>query len=437
MEWIVILGIVVLIAFLLLGVPVFYSFAAGSMFILLAAGIDSGYMLPTAYGKLTSVVLLSIPMFIMAGGIMAKGKLGGALIDFVELFLGRIKGCLGLVVVVASGIFGSISGSGAATMSCVGSILAPRMKESGYPVHITAAILCCSATLGLLIPPSITQILYAWTAMQSVLACFLAIVAPGILMVILLCIGSYILLRKCPDIKQNPKLTTKEWGKNAGRKTTTAVPALLMPFIILGGIYGGFMTPTEAAAISVFYAVPVCIFIYRGIRMKDVKKILVETATDTGVIMIMIAFAMMLSSVLTRENIPQAICNAMLSVSDNPIVILILINLFMIMLGMIMDDTSATLLCATMMMPIVHTIGMSPIQFAAILGVNLGMGCITPPSAPFLYLASRICKCPVNRMMKPVIFLLLFAYIPVLIVTTYVPQFSLFLPQTLMGLELY
>lgn len=431
-----IIGIVLLIVLLLLGVPILFCFAAAALLISALNGSDVSFMLPTAYGNLSGIVLLSIPMFIMAGGVMARGRLGAALIDFVELFVGRIRGSLALVVVICSGIFGSISGSGVATMSCVGSILAPRMTEKKYPRGITASVLCCSATLGLLIPPSVIQIVYAWAAQQSVLACFLATVVPGITLAILLCIGSLILLRKQKQIEKLDKMPPAVWGRQLGRRTRTATPALLMPVIVLGGIYAGIMTPTEAAAVSVIYAIPVCIWIYKGIRFRDLKDVFASTATDTGVIMVMIGFVVILSRVLTQENIPQGLSSLISSV-DNPLAILLLVNLFMIFLGMLMDDTCSTLLATPLLLPIIVSIGMSPIQFAAILGVNLGMGCITPPSAPFLYLAARICKVNINEMLKPVGFLILFAYIPVLLLVTYVPQFSLFLPQHLLGISLY
>lgn len=429
--------IFLLLVFLLLsGVPV--PFAFGGTTIALAAIYDfaPSALFATSYTQLSSVTLLAIPLFIISGGIMEKGRIGEALINWVNVFVGRLKSSLTWTVCIASAVFGSICGSGAATLSCIGSIAAPMMNKKRYPKHVAAAVACCAAPLGLLIPPSAMQILVAWTLGTSVLAGFLAIVVPGIILTVLLGVVSAFLLRGEADIVRDEKVSAAEWGRMFVNRTFSAIPALIMPFIILGGIYSGTMTATESAGIAVVYAIPVAMFIYKKMSLRQLGETLHEGAVTTGVVMCMIGIVMMMSRLLTQVGLPQSICGMLLSISDNKYVILLMINVFLVILGMIMDDTSATLLAAPILYPVIQELGVSPYQFAAILGVNIGMGNITPPSAPFLYLSARIFDAEPGRIMKPVLYLLVFAYLPTLILTTLVPGVSLMLPRLLMGAKL-
>ncbi|MEG0377967.1 MAG: TRAP transporter large permease subunit [Eubacterium sp.] len=224
-------------------------------------------------------------------------------------------------------------------------------------------------------------------------------------------------------------ILAKEEKIDVKKRTKTAVPALLMPVIILGGIYAGIMTPTEAAAVAVIYAIPVGFFIYKGLTLKTFKESLIESATTTGVVMVMFFIVMILSRLFVLENLPTKMVEIMLGITSNKILLLILINIFMIIIGMLMDDVSGTLLCAPVLFPLILALGISPIQFAAILGVNLGMGNITPPTAPLLYLGGRVTKVPINKMLKPSVLMIVFAWMPTLIITTYIPEVSLFLPR--------
>lgn len=429
----ILISVLILLIALILGVPVPFSFGASVIWLTYSLGYSPDFLLPIGYSKLGSVVLLAIPLFIMAGGIMEKGKIGGALVDLVNKFVGRIKGSLAFVTIISSAIFGSISGSASATLSCIGSIMYPKLREYKYPKGISAAFIANASPLGLLIPPSSAQILYAWSGNQSVLACFLSTIIPGIILTTLLCLVNYFMLKGNKDMETQREMTKSEWAKDLGVKTKKAIPALFMPFIILGGIYGGFMTPTESAAVAVLYAIPVGMFIYKGLDVKSLKSTLVETATTTGVVMVMFYVVMMLSRLYVMEDLPGTIMNILTSVSSNKYIILIMINLFMVIIGMLMDDVSGILLSTPILLPIVTKLGVSPIQFAAILGVNLGMGNITPPTAPLLYLGARVGKARVNEMLKPTLIMILFAWIPTLLLTTYVPQISLFLPRLILG----
>lgn len=423
-----VLSVIILICALVTGFPLPFAFATAFTSLVIGYGYDTAFLMGAGYGQLNSVVLLAIPLFILAGGIMEKGKIGEALIGFVQLFVGRMKSGLGTVAVATCAVFGAISGSAAATLSCIGSIMEPRMTKAGYPKGYTAALLAAACPLGLLIPPSSAQILYAWSSNQSVLACFLATVVPGILLAIMLCVVNYICTKKM-SISVSEKMAKGEWGPYALKNTGKAVPALLMPVIILGGIYSGIMTPTESAAISILYAVPIAMFVYKGLTLKGLKETLVDTSCSTGVVMVMFFMVMIFSKILVMENIPNKLAQGLLSLTDNKVIVLLLVNLFMIIIGMLMDDVSGILLCTPILVPIVTAIGVHPVHFAAILGVNLGMGNITPPTAPMLYMSGRVSKAKTDQMLKPILIFIVFAYIPVLLLTTFVPALSLTLPK--------
>ncbi|MBN1333205.1 MAG: TRAP transporter large permease [Synergistales bacterium] len=431
--------ILILIFTIVIGVPVVFAFGASLIYMVVAMGYQSGALLSSGYSKLNTIVLLAIPLFILAGGIMERGNIGDALVGFINIFVGRIRGGLGAVAIIASALFGAISGSAAATLSCIGSIMFPKLREAGYSKGHAASVIVNASPLGLLIPPSSIQIIYAWSANQSVLTCFLATVGPGLLLAFLLCCVNWYICRTSPEMHEayvNRQLEgsskTSNWSK-----TKRAIPALLMPVIILGGIYGGIMTPTEAAAVSVLYAIPVGFLVYKGLTFKSFKDALVETGTTTGVLMVMFLIVMILSRLFVMENLPNKVIGLFMSVSEDPRAILIMVNLFMIMIGMLMDDVSGTLLCTPLLLPLMVKIGVSPIQFAAILGVNLGMGNITPPTAPLLYLGGRLGKASIREMLRPTMLMIIFAWMPTLIITTYVPAVSLALPSWFLGRALF
>jgi len=428
--------IFLLIIAIVVGIPIFFAFSISLIYMVVTMGYQSGALLSSGYSKLNTVVLLAIPLFILAGGIIERGKIGGALVDFVNIFVSKIRGGLGAVAVISSAIFGGISGSAAATLSCIGSIMFPRLRKAGYSKGHAASIIVNASPLGLLIPPSSIQIIYAWSANQSVLACFLATVGPALLLVFLLCCVNWYICKTSPELNKAylERLKVVKTGSNWG-KTKRAIPALLMPVIILGGIYGGIMTPTESAAVSVIYAIPVGFFIYKGLTFKSFNDALVKSGTTTGVLMVMFLIVMILSRLFVMENLPNKVINLFLSVSQDPRMILVMVNFFMVLIGMLMDDVSGTLLCTPLLVPLMVKIGVSPIQFAAILGVNLGMGNITPPTAPLLYLGGRLCNASIKEMLRPTILMILFAWIPTLILTTYIPSLSLFLPRLILGLK--
>ena len=431
------IALILLIVLLIIGVPVPFCFCLSIIYLSYSTGINPAFFHRTAYSQLSSVVLLAIPLFIMAGGIMERGQIGGKLVDWVSIFVGRVKGSLGMITVLACTVFSSICGSGAATISCIGSIVAPHMREKNYPLGICAAIVCCCGPIGLVLPPSGIQILYAWTGGLSVLACFLAIVFPGLILSAMLCIGAMLLLRNQEGMIMSDPIPKDKFLSEFGKRTFSAVPALFMPVLILGSIYGGLMTPTEAAATSAFYAIPVAIIIYKQLQFKKLAECLIDTATTTGVIMVMIGMVMVLSTILVRADLHTTLLHILTGVSENPVIIMFMLNVIMILLGAIMDDASSTLLCTPLLLPVARSIGVNPYHFAAVLGLNLGMGNITPPTAPFVFLAARLFNVNVTQTFKPVLFLLLFAYLPTLLITMYVPVLSTYLPSLILGEKVF
>lgn len=416
---------------LIIGVSVPLAFGLTMIFIAFAGEHDLTALLTSGHWRMNVLVLLAIPLFIMAGGLMEKGKIAAPLVELAALFVGRIKGGLSAAAVVASAIFGSISGSASATLTCIGSIMLPRLRAANYPRGLSAAIIANAAPLGLLIPPSAIQIIYAWVTRQSVLKCFLATIVPGLILVCLLILANFIMLRRKKDIKVMEPIS--EFPREVARRSWKALPALFMPVMILGGIYGGIMTPTEAAGIAVIYSIPVGFFIYKGLNRKNFGSAILETATTTGVVMVMFFMVMIVSRMLIFEDIPGIAQDIIFSISENPIVVMLMINVVLVLIGMLMDDVSGILLASPLLFPIVVDLGVDPIQFAAIIGVNLGMGNISPPTAPLLYLGARVGKAPVSEMIGPTLVMIAVAWIPTLLITTYIPGVSLWLPEFLLG----
>lgn len=424
-------GIIGLVFMIILGVSIPFAFGAVLMYYFWLLGGSCATTTAVGYSQLNSIVLLAIPMFCIAGGIIEKGKIGDGLVGVINIFLGHIRGGLGVAAVVACAIFGAITGSCAACLSCIGSIMYPRLRGIGYEEGFATALLVNAAPLGLLIPPSADQILYAWSAGVSVLACFMSTVIPGLILVVLLSVVNFIYARRHPEIITDAKVVLK--STEGVRRFKAGFPALLFPVIVLGGIYSGIMTPTEAAAISIVYAIPVGIYFYKGMKWKDLRSIFIETGTTTGTIMVMLFVIMIVSRYFVMARIPTMMADFLLGISDNKNVILLMCNIFMVIIGMLMDDVSGMLLCTPLLLPLMEKIGVSPIHFAAIIGVNLGMGNITPPTAPLLYIGCRLTNAPLNKVLGPTIVMILFAWLPTLLITTYFPQVALFLP-TLFGL---
>ncbi|MFD1796419.1 TRAP transporter large permease [Paracoccus aurantiacus] len=423
-------AILALIVFMLLGVPVVFAFAA--MVVILTIVYDVAWSMPmiTGYWTVNSVILVALPLFVMTGYLMQTGGIAKRLVEFVEAVVGRSRTGMGTSMIVSCGIFGAISGTASAAVASIGSIMIGPMERHGYGRGYTSALLGISSLLGLLIPPSITMILYAVVTRQSVAACFLATIGPGILLMIILSI-----LNRIHVSRNLPGEETKmPWGERMAEIRSTgwrAIPALMLPILILGGIYGGFFTPTEAAAVAVVYAIPVGMFVYRDLTMRKIFEAVVSAAATTGVIMIILVFSFVASRIFTIERVPQQLTDFLLGSFESRIVILLMVNVFLVLLGMFMDDVSVIAIVSPLMVPVMAEIGVDPIHFAAIIGTSVVIGANSPPMAPILFMACRVGDVSMSRVIKPAFYFMAFGALPVMLVTTYWSPLALFLPRAL------
>ncbi|MDY7027124.1 MAG: TRAP transporter large permease [Spirochaetota bacterium] len=432
MLTVVAFDVLVLIALLMLSVPLPFCFGGALGFMVIFGGASMTSMMLWAFNQSISLVLLASPLFILAGLLISESGIAKHLLNFIDVFVGRIKGGIGVVAIVTSGIVGAISGSGFTGVASTGPILIPRMVEQGYPRGYATALVTASSILGLLIPPSIIMIFYGWVTETSILAAFLATVGPGIVIIILFSIINMVWTRRLPNIKLvkvNPDRKVR-YRENS-RKILWAIPGLMVPVIILGGIYGGVFTPTEAAAVAAVVAIPIGVWLYKDLDRKSILNVVTGSGVSIGSIMTMIIFTLMLSQTYVLLRVPQALIQILFGITSNRVILLIIINIFLFLVGMIVNDVTGMILCAPLLLPLVTELGISPVQFAAIMGVNLAMGGVTPPYASILYLGMRIGKTEFHDILGPTMVFLLIGYVPVVFLTTFWTDLSMYLPRLL------
>ncbi len=432
----IIIDILILMITIIMGVPVPFCFMAAALYMGIVFFPDFSFLMTVGFRALNSLTLLSIPFFIMAGMLMSSSGIAERLTSFADSILGRMKGGLGAATIWACAIFGAISGTASSAVAAIGTIMIPKLEERGYPRYYSTAMVSCSAILGQLIPPSVPMILYGWVTQNSVTACFLSTVIPGVMLATIYSVINYFMVkRNFPTVKVEPPAPGFEKVKEVARATRRSLWSLLLPVIILGAIYGGATTPTEAAAVAVTYSIVVGFWVYRELNMKTFFTSLYNAATTSGVIILMLFFVTILGRLYTMQKVPMIIADFLLSVSDNKIVILLMVNVFLIIIGMLMDDLSGTMLAAPLLLPLMIRIGVHPVHFAAILGTNLGLGNVTPPTAPILYLGGRVGKVSFNQYFPTALVFMLLGNLPVIILTTYWPGLSMFLPRLIMGVK--
>lgn len=422
------LAIIAVIVLMMIGVPVVFSFAAMTLILSITYGVDISSLMTTGFWSVNSIILLALPLFVMTGYLMQAGGLASRLVHFVEALVGKSRSGMGSSMIVACGVFGAISGTASAAVASIGTIMIGPMEKHGYSREYTSALLGISSLLGLLIPPSITMILYAVVTRQSVAACFLSTIGPGILLIIVLCILNWIKMRTHPDPAEQP-IKFRQRAEEIGSNMWKALPALMLPVIILGGIYGGVFTPTEAAAIAVVYSIPVGFFIYRELDLRKLANCFIAAATTTGVIMVILLFSFVASRIFTLERVPQQLTEVLMDLFQNKLLILLVVNIFLILLGMIMDDVSVVAIISPLLLPVMVNIGIHPVHFAAIVGTSVVIGCNSPPMAPILFMTCRIGNVGMSQVMRPALGFMAFAAFPVMLVTTYWPALSLYLPK--------
>lgn len=425
---VVLIVMALVVVIMLLGVPVGFAFGLGGFAILFVTGLDTRFAIPAAFRNLESYTLLALPLFIMAGGLMRDADISRRLIDFTLSFMGRVKGGLGVVCVVSCTIFGAISGSASAAIAAIGSVLIPEMVKQGYPRGYSTGLVAASSMLALLIPPSIPMIVFAMTAQISILSAFLSTLIPGILMMTVYCVINLIISRKMENVKVAPRKGLWETFGGIARSTWYGGFALFMPILVLGGIYGGAFTPTEAAAVSGFYAVLVGFVLYKTMTFKNMCLNIKSSMITSGAVMILLFFILMVSRILVAYEVPQYLTSFIFKLTTNKHLVLLMINVILLFMGMLVDDVSGNILSAAILLPIAKSVGIDPVHFAAISVTNLSLGNITPPCAPMLYLAGMIGgNLPLNEYVKPASYFMIFGALPVILAVTYVPEFALVL----------
>ena len=415
---------------LILGCPISISIAISSIattLVNLPWDQTSFIVMQKMNSGVESFSLLAVPLFILAGNIMNNGGIARRLIRFAQLLSGRIPGSLAHTNVLANMFFGALSGSAVAAASAIGGIMAPMEEEEGYDPAFATCVNIASAPTGLLIPPTSAFIVYSTVAGGvSVSALFMAGYVPGILMGLSTMASAY-----CYAKKHNYPVCQKVSASEAVRITLDAIPSLLLIVIVIGGIVGGIFTATEGAGICVLYCLILSLF-YRSLTRKSFMKILLNSAATSGIILFLISASSAMSWVMAYTGIPAAISNAIMSISTNKYVILLLMNLVLLVVGMFLDITPACLIFTPIFLPIVQSLGMDLVQFGVVLTFNMCMGTMTPPVGSVLFVSCGISKVPIERVFKPLL-PYVGALLMVLLLATYVPAVSLALPR-LMGL---
>ncbi|RHR29852.1 TRAP transporter large permease [Clostridium sp. AF19-22AC] len=425
--------IIVFFFLLAMSVPVSFSIISAALVTIIMFLTPQFGMFISAQklvGGIDSFSLLAVPFFILAGQLMSNGGIAKRLINLAMLILGKVPGSLALTNVAGNAMFGSLSGSGIAAATAIGGVMNPLEKEQGYDDGFAAAANIASAPVGQLIPPTNAFIVYsAACGGASVATLFMAGWIPGLLWAFLCMVVALVYAKKKGYVvKRDEKLT----GKIVLKTIWDAIPSLLLIVIVIGGILSGYFTPTESSGVAVLYAFILAVFVYKTIKITDIKKILVDAAVMTTIVMLIIGASSILSFVLSFTGLPQAISAAMLSVSDNKIIILLLINMILLIVGTFMDMAPALLIFTPIFLPVVTSIGMNPIQFGVMMVMNLSIGTITPPVGSVLFVGCSVAKLKIEDVMRRLI-PFFGAIVVALLFVTFVPAFSTWLP-TVLGL---
>jgi tripartite ATP-independent transporter DctM subunit len=427
MEWLHVLVLIVVFgALLLLGVPVAFAIGIGTLVTLLLGMATEPALITIAQRMATgldSFALLAIPFFILAGQLMNRGGIARRLIDFAKAVIGMFPGGLAYVHILASMLFGAISGSAVAAASAIGGVVGPRMVDEGYDRDFSAAVNISSATTGLVIPPSNILIVYSLASGGvSIGALFLAGYLPGILVGLSLMVVAGIFAARM----HYPVAGAFRIGE-AIAKFLSALPSLLLLVVVIGGIVAGIFTATEAAAVAVLYSV-ILAFVYREVGMRDLPQILLATVGTTAIVMLLIGTSTAMSWLLSYENIPQNVSAALLALSDNPVVILLIINFILLVVGTFMDMTPAVLIFTPIFLPVVTRLGMDPTHFGIVMVLNLCIGLCTPPVGSVLFVGCGVAGTSITQVIRPLLPMYV-AMVLALFVVTFLPWLSLWLPR--------
>lgn len=413
-----------LFIFIIIGLPIGIAIGLACLAtIVLATDIDLSVILEQAFSGINSTVIMAIPFFMLAGILMGKGGISRRLLDLSNAMIGWVKGGLAMVTTLTSMFFAAISGSGPATVGAIGSFMIPEMKKKNYGTGFGAAITATSGSLGVIIPPSIPFILYGVVAEVSIGKLFMAGIIPGFLIGALLMITSYIVLRK-KDIPVEPRSPFSKVLKEAYK----AKWSLLAPVVVLGGIYLGLFTPTEASVVAVVYALVIGLFVHRNLGKTELYESFVETLKLLGATIYMVGLSFTFAYILTIERIPNTIVEFLLSISDSKIVLLILINIFLLIVGAFIDVVVSIVILTPILLPIAIQLGIDPVHFGVIMVLNLAIGYVTPPFGVNLFVASAVSKSPIEKIFKSSIPFFIVMLLSLALIVIF-PFFSMYLPD--------
>ena len=416
----------VFLIFLLLGLPVFFALLAapGTLLWLNGQERDITLLYRNVYNGMDSFPLMAIPFFMLAGELMNRGGITARLVEFAQAMMGHFRGGLAHVNVLSSMLFAGLSGSAVADTSAIGSMLIPAMEKQGYTRRFSAAITAASSVIGPIIPPSGIMIIYAYVMGESVAALFLAGIVPGILVGV----GLMVVVSWMADRYDFPVATRRYSWSERGTASLKAFFPLMTPVIILGGILGGVFTPTEAAAVAVGYAIFIGLFIMKSLRLGDLPDVLARAAMTSAVVLLLVGAAMAFKTVVSLSHAPETLAAIILSITDNPLILLFLINLLLFIVGMFLDAGPAIIILGPILGPIFVSMGIDPVHFAIIMSVNLTVGLATPPMGLVLFVASSVSGERVETIARAIIPFLL-VEIATIFLITYVPAISMTIPR--------
>lgn len=410
---------------LIIGLPVAVTLGVSSMAYLLLAGIPLVTIPQKMYAGMDSFVLLCIPGFILAGNLMNAGGITGRIVRLAQAMVGWMRGGLGLTNVAASMLFGGISGTAAADAASIGGMMIPGMKKAGYPADFSAAITAASSTVGPMIPPSVPMIIVGTLSGLSVGKMFLAGALPGIMMGVAMMITAWVIARR----RNFPRQPWQGW-RELSRAFLGAFWAVMMTVLIVGGMLSGMATPTETAIVASVYAFVVGVFVYRGLKLRDVPKVLIDSAVSASAILLLVGLANVFGWILVSERIPQMIAESVLSITTNKFLVILLINIVLLFVGMFMETIAALIILFVPLLALAQGVGIDPIHFATFAVLNLMIGLTTPPVGVCLFICAnigRISLVQITRAIWPFIL----TNIAVLLLVSYVPFFSTWLPNLL------
>ncbi|MDD2883895.1 MAG: TRAP transporter large permease subunit [Dechloromonas sp.] len=424
MSALIIFGL--LLALMVVGMPVGVALGLtvlGFMFVFTDTPIASVAL--KMFTGIEKFEIMAIPFFILAGNFLTHGGVARRMINFASAMVGHLTGGLGMSSVLACALFAAVSGSSPATVVAIGSILIPAMLKQGFPMKFAAGVVASAGGLGILIPPSIVMVMYAVTTNSSVGALFMAGVVPGLLLALTLGLTTWWQARK----GGYPKLPKASWGERL-KTFREAFWGLMLIVVVMGGIYSGMFTPTEAAAMSAVYAFLIAVFVYKDLTFKQIPKVLIDSANMSSMLLFIIASAILFSFILTSEQIPQDIADWIVSMGMGQVGFLVMVNILLLIAGNFMEPSSIILILAPILFPVAVALGIDPVHFGIIITVNMEIGMITPPVGLNLFVASGITRAGMTEMTKAVL-PWLYAMLVFLIFITYVPEVSLWLPRTL------